>query len=92
VANENYLHDYVKFGCWITTCARTRGLPVNLIMTLKAVVGRSEGENLMERLEGFTREYKEASGIIVRTGEFKELMRVMRVGEKLAKVGNEGKR
>lgn len=93
VANEGYLPGYVNFSCRVPKCARAREPPVNLIETLRAVAERSESGDLVERLgESFARGHKEASGGIVPRREFEELMRVMGVGERPEKGGNEGKR
>ncbi|RDW85468.1 hypothetical protein BP5796_03793 [Coleophoma crateriformis] len=81
VANYGYLPGKVNFSCRIARCARGREPPVNIIASLKAVADLDEGD-LVKRLgESFARGHKEASGGIVQTAEFEELMRLLKVGE-----------
>ena len=91
VANSGHLEGMVNFSCRIAKCARSRDPPVNIIARLKEVVDQAGG-GLRERMgEDYARGHKEASGGIVREADFEELMRVLRVGEKLEKKeGNAG--
>lgn len=91
VANYGYLPDKVNFSCRIARCARGRDPPVNIIESLKAVAGLDEGDLVARLGESFARGHKEASGGIVPTKEFEELMLLLRVGEKPDKVeGDKG--
>ncbi|RVX73299.1 hypothetical protein B0A52_02941 [Exophiala mesophila] len=81
-ANSGYLPGMVNFSCRIARCARSRDPPVNIIESLKAAADLST-DGLRERLgESFARGHKEASGGIVPTAAFEELMQLLRVGEK----------
>ncbi|KAL9028477.1 MAG: hypothetical protein Q9196_003167 [Gyalolechia fulgens] len=82
VANTGYLPGKVHFSCRIARCARNRDPPVNIISALKAVADL-DTTDLVQRLgENFARGHKEASGGIIPTKEFEELMALMKVGEK----------
>ena len=82
VANYGYLEDMVNFSCRIARCARSRDPPVNIIESLKAAADLST-DGLKERMgESFARGHKEASGGIVPTSAFEELMALLKVGEK----------
>ena len=82
VANYGYLEGFVNFSCRIARCARAREDPVNIIESLKAAAALST-DGLSERMgESFARGHKEASGGIVPTAAFEELMGLLRVGEK----------
>lgn len=81
-ANSGYLPGMVNFSCRIARCARSRDPPVNIIESLKAAAELST-DGLKDRLgESFARGHKEASGGIVPTAAFEELMLLLRVGEK----------
>lgn len=89
VANYGYLPGKVNFSCRIARCARARETPVNIIESLKAAADLDEGD-LVQRLgESFARGHKEASGGIVPTAEFEELMHLLKVGEKPDKIEGE---
>ncbi|KAL8705346.1 MAG: hypothetical protein Q9201_001545 [Fulgogasparrea decipioides] len=82
VANTGYIPNMVNFSCRIARCARGRDPPVNIIESLKAVAALDETD-LVQRLgESFARGHKEASGGIIPSKEFEELMTLMKVGEK----------
>ena len=82
VANSGHLPGMVNFSCRIARCARSRDPPVNIIDSLKAAAGLSM-DGLSDRLgSSFARGHKEASGGIVPTEAFEELMDLLRVGEK----------
>ena len=82
VANYGYLEGMVNFSCRIARCARSRGSPVNIIESLKAAADLST-DGLKERMgESFARGHKEASGGIVPTAAFEELLVLLEVGEK----------
>lgn len=100
VANEGYLPGKVNFSCRIPRCARGRDPPVDIIQNLKAYAnlpepanedgshanGDGEQKPLLERLgNDFARGHVQASGGIVNTDEFEELMSRMQVGVKKAK-------
>lgn len=89
VANDGYSEGMVNFSCRIPKAAKINDPPINIIATLEGYA--AQGENgLRERLGvSFARGHKEASGGIVPTEEFEELMNVMRVGEKIEKVRNQ---
>lgn len=72
----------VNFSCRIAKCARDRDPPVNIIETLKEVASRSETDLVARMGDDFARGHKEASGGIVPTAEFEELMALMKIGEK----------
>ena len=81
-ANYGYLPDMVNFSCRIARCARAKDPPVNIIESLKAAADLST-DGLRDRMgESFARGHKEASGGIVPTEAFEELMSLLRVGEK----------
>lgn len=83
VANEGYLPGMVNFSCRVPRVARAREPSVNIIEVLKGIADRASDETLRERLgESFARGHKEASGGIVPTREFEELLEVMEVGKK----------
>jgi len=89
VANYGYLAGMVNFSCRIARTARGREPPVNIIESLKAAADVST-DGLRERMgESFARGHKEASGGIVPTEAFEELMVLLRVGEKPEKNGDE---
>lgn len=82
VANYGYLDGMVNFSCRIARTARSRDPPVNIIESLKAAADLST-DGLTERMgESFARGHKEASGGIVPTEAFEELMSLLKVGEK----------
>ena len=82
VANAGYRQGYVNFSCRIARSARSRDPPVNIIESLKAAADLDQGD-LVERMgESFARGHKEASGGIIPTAEFEELMNLMQIGEK----------
>jgi nanoRNase/pAp phosphatase (c-di-AMP/oligoRNAs hydrolase) len=81
-ANFGYLPGMVNFSCRIARCARTRDPPVNIIESLKAAADLST-DGLRDRLgESFARGHKEASGGVVPTAAFEELMQLLKIGEK----------
>ena len=82
VANSGYRPGYVNFSCRIARSVRSRDPPVNIIASLKAAAELDDGD-LIERMgESFARGHKEASGGIIPTAEFEELMKLMHIGEK----------
>ncbi|KAL9635930.1 MAG: hypothetical protein Q9164_003155 [Protoblastenia rupestris] len=82
VANAGYRQGYVNFSCRIARSARSRDPPVNIIESLRAAADLDQGD-LVERMgESFARGHKEASGGIIPTAEFEELMNLMQIGEK----------
>lgn len=82
VANSGYLPGMVNFSCRIARSVRSRDPPVNIIESLKAVAAL-DTTDLIERMgSSFARGHKEASGGIIPTAEFEELMALMKVGEK----------
>ena len=84
-ANFGYLEGMVNFSCRIARCARNNDPPVNIIESLKAAADLST-DGLRERMgESFARGHKEASGGIVPTEAFEELMALLKVGEKAEK-------
>lgn len=92
VANYGYLDGMVNFSCRIARTARSNDPPVNIIESLKAAADLST-DGLRARLgESFARGHKEASGGIVPTKEFDELMKLLRVGEKAEKTESEEER
>lgn len=91
VANEGYLPGKVNFSCRIARCARGREEQVDIIQSLRAYASLPdkdhvvEGEDskplLLERVgDDFARGHVQASGGIVNTEDFEELMRLMQVG------------
>ena len=83
VANAGYRPGFVNFSCRIARGARSRDPPVNIIESLKAAADLDETGNLVQRMgESFARGHKEASGGIIPTAEFEELMALMKIGEK----------
>ncbi|MCJ1306521.1 hypothetical protein MMC25_000164 [Agyrium rufum] len=82
VANSGYLPGMVNFSCRIARCARNRDPPVNIISSLKAVAALDTTDLVARMGESFARGHKEASGGIIPTDEFEELMALMKVGEK----------
>lgn len=81
-ANSGYLPGMVNFSCRIARCAKSKDPPVNIIESLKAAADLST-DGLRERLgESFARGHKEASGGVVPTEAFEELMKLLKVGEK----------
>lgn len=85
VANYGYLDGMVNFSCRIARTARSRDPPVNIIESLKAAAALST-DGLRDRMgESFARGHKEASGGIVPTAAFEELMTLLRIGEKAEK-------
>ncbi|KAL3421627.1 single-stranded-dna-specific exonuclease [Phlyctema vagabunda] len=89
VANYGYLPGKVNFSCRVARCARGREEPVNIIASLKAVADLDDGDLVARLGENFARGHKEASGGIVATAEFEELMSLMKVGEKPDKAAKE---
>lgn len=98
VANEGYLPGKVNFSCRIPRCARNRDPPVDIIQSLRAYASlpdvkveggedvETEKRPLIERLgDDFARGHVQASGGIVATDEFEELMRIMQIGVKAPK-------
>ena len=82
VANSGYLEGMVNFSCRIARCARNNDPPVNIIDSLKAAADLST-DGLRDRMgENFARGHKEASGGIVSTETFEELMELLKVGQK----------
>ena len=82
VANYGYLDGMVNFSCRIARVARGRDPPVNIIESLKAAADLST-DGLKDRMgESFARGHKEASGGIVPTEAFEELMGLLKIGEK----------
>lgn len=86
VANAGYRPGHVHFSCRVPRCARARDPPVNIIERLRALAAASPSGTLLERLgDSFARGHREASGGVVGTEEFEELMALLRVGEKADK-------
>jgi nanoRNase/pAp phosphatase (c-di-AMP/oligoRNAs hydrolase) len=84
-ANYGYLPGMVNFSCRIARSARSRDPPVNIIESLKAAADLST-DGLRDRMgESFARGHKEASGGIVPTEAFEELMGLLKIGEKAEK-------
>ncbi|KAI4215921.1 MAG: hypothetical protein LQ351_001909 [Letrouitia transgressa] len=82
VANSGYRPGYVNFSCRIARTARHRDPPINIIESLRAVAKLDQGD-LVERMgDSFARGHKEASGGIIPSAEFEELMTLMQIGEK----------
>jgi hypothetical protein len=82
VANSGYLEGMVNFSCRIARCARNNDPQVNIIDSLKAAADLST-DGLRDRMgENFARGHKEASGGIVSTETFEELMELLKVGQK----------
>ncbi|KAK1783208.1 DHH phosphoesterase [Copromyces sp. CBS 386.78] len=83
-ANDGYLEGKVNFSCRVAKCARERRGgrgAVNIIELLNGIVEVAEDPSLKERLgESFARGHKEASGGVVPTKEFEEMMALMGVG------------
>lgn len=83
VANSGYRPGFVNFSCRIARGARSRDPPVNIIESLKAAADLDETGDLVQRMgESFARGHKEASGGIIPTAEFEELIALMKIGEK----------
>ncbi|KAL9105435.1 MAG: hypothetical protein Q9227_009396 [Pyrenula ochraceoflavens] len=92
VANYGYLPGKVNFSCRIARSVRGRDPPVNIIESLKAAAALST-DGLQERLgPSFARGHKEASGGIVDTEAFEDMMKLLRVGEKPEKKDEDAKR
>lgn len=106
VANSGYLPGMVNFSCRVARCARARATSgrviegegavthdsgeVNIIQALQDAAGLST-DGLSERLgESFARGHHEASGGVVPADAFEELMRLLRVGEKVERGGRVG--
>jgi len=100
VANEGYLEGKVNFSCRIPRCARSREPPISIIERLKYYASLTEPVDaapeadgkpetkvpLIERLgDNFARGHVQASGGIVSTNDFEELMHLMQIGVKLPK-------
>ncbi|EME49427.1 hypothetical protein DOTSEDRAFT_163787 [Dothistroma septosporum NZE10] len=101
VANSGYLPGKVNFSCRIPRCARGRDEPVDIIQSLRtyASIPDPTTENqdtqacesigrppLLERLgDDFARGHVQASGGIVSTEHFEELMARMQIGVKRPK-------
>ncbi|EAA30183.2 hypothetical protein NCU06018 [Neurospora crassa OR74A] len=83
-ANEGYREGNVNFSCRVAKCAKERsGVrgEVNIIELLNGIVETAGDSSLRDRLgDSFARGHKEASGGIVPTKEFEELMALMEVG------------
>ncbi|RMY98612.1 hypothetical protein D0862_07501 [Hortaea werneckii] len=106
VANEGYLPRKVNFSCRIARSARNRDPPISIIDRLRYYAGLDEAQNdssenadsggaeripLLERVgDDFARGHVQASGGIVNTEEFEELMRLMQIGVKPPKDENDG--
>ncbi|RMZ77288.1 hypothetical protein DV737_g4465, partial [Chaetothyriales sp. CBS 132003] len=89
-ANFGYLPGKVNFSCRIARCARNRSPPVNIIESLEAAAGLST-DGLRDRMgDNFARGHKEASGGVVPTEAFEELMVLLGVGEKAGEGGDNG--
>lgn len=89
-ANSGYSPGMVNFSCRIARTARGRDPPVNIIASLKAAADLST-DGLAERLgDSFARGHKEASGGIVPTDAFEELMGLLKIGVKSDKTVGEG--
>ena len=82
VANTGYLPGLVNFSCRIARSARARDPPVDIIATLKAIADLDTTDLVQRMGDSFARGHKEASGGIIPTAEFEELMTLMKVGEK----------
>lgn len=86
VANEGYLPDKVNFSCRIARCARARAADVDIIRALREYASlptEGQDEPLLDRLgDDFARGHVQASGGIVGTEHFEELLGLMRIGEK----------
>lgn len=94
VANEGYLPGKVNFSCRVARCARARGGEVDIIAKLRAYASLTldadgEGDEvkkkpaLIDRVgDDFARGHVQASGGIVNTKDFEELMLLMEVGGK----------
>ncbi|KAK3391534.1 hypothetical protein B0T20DRAFT_473092 [Sordaria brevicollis] len=83
-ANTGYLEGKVNFSCRVAKCAKGRrgGVgEVNIINLLNSIVDTAKDPALRERLgESFARGHKEASGGVVPTKAFEEMMELMGVG------------
>lgn len=82
VANSGYRPGYVNFSCRIARTARNQNPPVNIIESLKAVAKLDQGDLVQRMGDSFARGHKEASGGIIPSAEFEELMALMQIGEK----------
>ncbi|KAK5136243.1 hypothetical protein LTR08_003850 [Meristemomyces frigidus] len=104
VANDGYLPGKVNFSCRIPRCARSRDPPVSIIDRLRYYASLTEQasddangtENsdtrrpLLERVgDDFARGHVQASGGIVSVDDFEELMRLMQIGVKALKTGED---
>lgn len=88
-ANYGYLDGMVNFSCRIARTARNRDPPVNIIDSLKAAADLST-DGLRDRMgESFARGHKEASGGIVPSEAFEELMALLKIGVKPEKKDEE---
>ncbi|KAI7265540.1 DHH family protein [Hortaea werneckii] len=106
VANEGYLPGKVNFSCRIARSARNRDPPISIIERLRYYASLTEAQNdstdnadsgeakripLLERVgDDFARGHVQASGGIVNTDEFEELMRLMQIGVKPPKDESNG--
>ncbi|KAK5728886.1 hypothetical protein LTR15_002027 [Elasticomyces elasticus] len=102
VANEGYLPGLVNFSCRIPRCAQSRDPPISIIEQLRYYASLTELDDsgaavqgqrtpLVERIgDNFARGHVQASGGIVGVDEFEELMRLMKIGEKMPKKDDEG--
>ncbi|KAH9829613.1 hypothetical protein Tdes44962_MAKER09102 [Teratosphaeria destructans] len=91
----------VNFSCRIPRCARSRDPPISIIERLRyyasltepegnrtdnAETGKEVRQPLLERVgDDFAHGHVQASGGIIGTDDFEELMRLMRIGEKAPK-------
>lgn len=98
VANEGYLPGKVNFSCRVPRRAKGRDVEVDIIQSLRGYASLpdpnsedGDGEarpRLLERVgDDFARGHVQASGGIVGTDDFEELMRLMQVGVKTANRG-----
>lgn len=89
-ANYGYEEGKVNFSCRVAKMARKDDPPVDIIQILKDYAAKDDDSSeelpLVERLgHNFARGHKEASGGIVKTEEFEELVKRMGILEKGAK-------
>lgn len=92
VANTGYLPGLVHFSCRIARVARARDPPVNIIASLKAIADLDSTDLVQRMGDSFARGHKEASGGIIPTAEFEELMALMKIGEKPDPIAGESSR
>lgn len=104
-ANSGYIPGKVNFSCRVPRCARGRDPPVDIIQSLRAYASlpdpslQQDGQDtttaetlpLLERLgDDFARGHVQASGGIVSSHQFDELMRIMQIGVKRPKDKDSG--